>query len=59
MMNLLMLSLFAIDSNIRITASLAPPCLGPYNAPAAMAMAVYTSTPELLICLTNEVEQFI
>jgi hypothetical protein len=29
-----------IAYNIRITASLAPPCLGPYNAPADIAIAV-------------------
>jgi hypothetical protein len=45
--------------SIRITAELAPPCLGPYKAPADIAIAVYISTPELEICLTNEVEQFI
>ena len=48
-----------IDSSILMTASLAPPCLGPYKAPAAMATAVYTSTPELEMCLMKEVEQFI
>jgi hypothetical protein len=30
---------------MRSTASLAPPCSGPYSAPTAPATAVYTSTP--------------
>lgn len=52
-----MFSFFPICSNILKTASLAPPCFGPYNAPAAPAIDVYTSTPDDDKCLTAAVEQ--
>ena len=43
---------------MRKTASLAPPCLGPYKAPVAPAIEVYISTPDEDKCLTAAVEQF-
>lgn len=43
--------------NILNTASLAPPCFGPYKAPAAPAIQVYTSTPDDDKCRTAAVEQ--
>lgn len=46
-----------MDYSILMTCELAPPCLGPESAPAAMAIEVYRSAPELAMCLTNEVEQ--
>lgn len=46
-------------ASMRSTASLAPPCSGPYSAPTAPAMAVYTSTPLDDRWRTAAVEQFI
>ena len=53
-----MLFRLPISSNIRKTASLAPPCFGPYNAAAEPAIHVYTSTPLEARWRTNAVEQF-
>jgi len=39
-MNCGMFYFLPIDSNILSTASLAPPCFGPYKAPAAPAIQV-------------------
>lgn len=44
-MNAGMLSTLPMRASMRSTASLAPPWRGPYSAPTAPAMAVYTSTP--------------
>src|SRR3954447_11814225 len=41
-----MFSAFSIRSSIRSTASLAPPCSGPYSAPIPAAQAEYGSTSD-------------
>ena len=45
--------------SMRSTASLAPPCSGPYSAPTAPPTVVYTSTPDDARWRAAAVEQFI